>query len=193
MLLSFFMTFHQLIYKYYCLSYVILLHVFLVPFEIKKYTEPLNERELHFLENKEIKERRQYYAVYRGLMVLCFIIPFITSWYRAYEGAPNAFSYVRFFVTTGILLSISTAAIYASYRYYHRGLQLDLKERTKTIETSQITKKIFIATKNTYYFYTNSKTTLSIEVSPEYFTALKEGDEVSMEYTTHSRLYLGYF
>lgn len=162
-------------------------------FEIKKYKEPLNDKELDFLEKKELKDRRQYYAVYRALMVISFVVPFITSWYRAYEGAPNAFSYVKFFFTATVLLGISTTAVYASYRYYHRNLQLDLRERTKTIETNQITKKTFVATKNTYHFYTNSPTTLSIEVSAEYYTALKEGDEVSMEYTTHSRLYLGYF
>lgn len=162
-------------------------------YEIKKYKEPLNEQELDFLANKEARDRRQYYAVYRILMAMSFIVSFITSWYRAYEGAPNAFSYIKFFFTAGVLLTIFSIATYASYRYYHRSLQMDLKERTKTIETNSITKKIYIPTKNTYYFYTTSKTQISIEVSPEYFTAMKEGDEVSMEYTTHSRLYLGYF
>lgn len=165
----------------------------MAPFEIRKYKEPLTEGEVSFLVNKESRERRQYFAVYRVLMAMSFVVPFITSWYRAYEGAPNAFSYVKFFFTAGVLLSIFTAATYASYRYYHRNLQLDLRERTKTIETNFITKKIFVATKNTYHFYLDSRTKLSIEVTPEYFTAMKEGDEVSMEYTTHSKLYLGYF
>ncbi|GAA4460873.1 hypothetical protein GCM10023093_04450 [Nemorincola caseinilytica] len=164
-----------------------------MPFEIRKYKEPLTAGEVSFLVNKEAKERRQYYSVYRVLMAASFLVPFITSWYRAYEGAPNAFSYIRFFVTTGILLTIVSVATYASYRHFHHKLIMDLRERTKTIETNFITKKIFVATKNSYYFYTDSRTKISIEVSPEYFTAMKEGDEVSMEYTTHSKLYLGYF
>jgi hypothetical protein len=164
-----------------------------VPFEIKRYKEPLKEDELVILADKEARERRQYFAVYRVLMVVCFVIPFITSWYRAYEGAPNAFSYIRFFVTAGMLLFISTFATIATYRHYHRKLQRDLREKTKTIETSHITKKMFIPGKNTYYFYIDSRTKLNIEVSEVYYNSMKEGDEVSMEYATHSGLYLGYF
>ncbi len=161
--------------------------------ELIRYNEPLQESELLFLERKEAKERRQYFVVYRILMVMSFVIPFIASWYRAYEGAPNAFSYIKFFVSATVLLSICSVATYSSYRIYHRKLQLDLKEKTKTIETNQITKKLFIASKNAYYFYTNSRVKLSIEVTPAYFGSLEEGDEVSIEYTTHSQLYLGYF
>ena len=154
---------------------------------------PLTDEEVITLSQKEYAERQQYYKVYRALMVFCFIIPFITSWYRAYEGAPNAFSYIRFFVTTSILLFIVSFATYASYRHYHSTLQQDLKERTKTVETHRITKKVFIPANNACYLYTTSRTTLSIEVTPEYFALLNEGDEVSLEYATHSRLYLGYF
>lgn len=151
----------------------------------------MNDAELSFLREKEAKERRQYFVVYRMLMIGCFIIPFLTSWYRAYEGAPNAFSYVRFFVTTFVLLAISTTAVYLSYRAYHKKLLMDLRDGTKTIETSHITRKL--AMPGAFHFYTDSAVKLNIEVSEQYFHSLKEGDEVSIEYTTHSRLYLGYF
>jgi hypothetical protein len=154
---------------------------------------PLTDVEVTLLTQKEEAERLQYYKVFRALMIFCFVISFLTSWYRAFDGAPNAFSYLRFFVTTGILLFIVSFATYASYRFYHRTLQQDLKERTKTIETHRITKKVFVPANNAFYLYTTSRTTLSIEVSPEYFAALGEGDEVSLEFATHSRLYLGYF
>jgi hypothetical protein len=164
-----------------------------VSFEIVRYNEPLKEGELSFLEKKEGKERRQYYVVFRILMIMSFVFPFIGSWYRAYEGAPNAFSYTRFFVSTIILLGISGFATYLSYRTYHRKMRLDIRDKTKTIETSRITKKVAIPAKKAYYFYTESKVKLSIEVSEEYYVSLNEGDEVSIEYTTHSQLYLGYF
>lgn len=154
---------------------------------------PLSDVEVGMLSEKEITDRQQYFKVYRALMIFCFVISFLTSWYRAFDGAPNAFSYMRFFATTGILLFIVSAATYASYRYYHSTLQQDLVDRTKTIETHRITKKVFIPANNTCHLYTTSRTTLSIEVSPEYFAALGEGDEVSLEFATHSRLYLGYF
>lgn len=162
-------------------------------YAITRYHEPLNDTERSFLLKKEAKERRQYFVVYRAVMVACFVIPFITSWYRAYDGAPNAFSYIRFFVTTFTLLAISTTAVYLSYRTYHRKLLLDLRDSTKTIETSHITRKLAMPARNEYHFYTDSHVKLSIEVSEAYYHSLKEGDEVSIEYTTHSRLYLGYF
>lgn len=164
-----------------------------MPFEITRYNEPLNDGELAFLAQKEAKDRKQYYTVYKILMIMSFIIPYIASWYRAYDGAPNAFSYTKFFVSTTILLGISSIATYLSYRVYHRKLQLDIKDKTKTIETSRITKKVAIASKNAYYFYTDSSVKLSIEVTDEYYNSLNKGDEVSIEYTTHSKLYLGYF
>jgi len=160
-------------------------------YALTRYKEPMNETELSFLREKESKERRQYFVVYRLLMIGCFVVPFLTSWYRAYEGAPNAFSYIRFFVTAFTLLVISTTAVYLSYRAYHKKLLLDLRDGTKTIETSHITKKLAIP--GAFHFYTDSAVKLNIEVSEQYFHSLKEGDEVSIEYATHSRLYLGYF
>jgi hypothetical protein len=162
-------------------------------YALTRYNEPMNETELSFLRDKESRERRQYFVVYRMLMIGCFIIPFLTSWYRAYEGAPNAFSYIRFFVTAFTLLAISTTAVYLSYRVYHRKIVLDIKDGTKTIETSHITRKLALPAHGTFHFYTDSSVKLNIEVSEQYFHSLKEGDEVSIEYTTHSRMYLGYF
>jgi hypothetical protein len=158
-----------------------------------RYNEPLNERELAFLEEKEAKERKQYFKVFQALMAGSFLIPFMASWYRAYDGAPNAFSYLKFFVSATILLTISAVAVYLSYKAYHKTMTLDIRDKTKTIETNRITKKVTIASKNAYYFYIDSAVKLSIEVTEEYFHSLNDGDEVSIEYTTHSKLYLGYF
>jgi hypothetical protein len=72
-------------------------------------------------------------------------------------------------------------------------LLLDLHNRTKTVETNKITRKVALPSGNGYYFYTNSTTKISIEVSPEDFLAYNEGDEVSIEFATNSRHYLGYF
>lgn len=164
-----------------------------MPLGLQRYTEPLELEELIFLEKKESTERKQYFKVYRLLMFMSFLIPFIGSWYRATEGAANAFSYLRFFVSAGILLFISSFATYLSYYVYLRKIQLDLRYKTKTIETNHITRKLYVATKKAYYFYIDSAIKLSIEVAYSDYTRLKEGDEVSIEYSTHSKLYLGYF
>jgi hypothetical protein len=162
-------------------------------FELIRYDEPLEYGELVFLEEKEARERKVYYKVYRILMFMCFIFPFAGAWYRAYDGAPNAFSALRFFFSAGILLSICTFATYATWRVNLRKVQLDIRYKTKTVEISRITRKLYIAAKNAYYFYTDSRIKLSIEVSEHDYSSLNEGDEVAIEYTTHSKLYLGYF
>jgi hypothetical protein len=161
--------------------------------ELQKYQEPLDNSELLFLEKRETKDRKVYFRVYRMLMILCFIIPFAGAWYRAYDGAPNAFSPLRFFFAAGVLLGLSSLATYLTYRVNLRKIQLDLKQQTKTIETSQIQRKLFVIARNTCYFYINSRVKMSIEVSPDDYERLNEGDEVSIEYATHSKLYLGYF
>lgn len=160
---------------------------------VRRYEEPLKKEELSELMAKETKERRQYFVVFRLLMIGSFILPFIASWYRAYEGAPNAFSYVKFFVSATILITISAAATYLSFKRFHSKLLADIKGNMKVVETWPITKKVTIPSKNAYYFYTESKVKLSISVSEDFFNNLQEGDEVSIEYTPHSHIYLGYF
>jgi hypothetical protein len=164
-----------------------------VPSALQRYIEPLEIAEVQFLEKKELRDRSHYYKTYRLLMFLSFIIPFAAAWYRAYDGAPNAFSAPKFFAGAGVLLSISTFSTYITYRINLRKIQLDIRQRTKTIETSHIVRKLYVATKNAYYFYIDSKVKLSIEVSGNDYERMKEGDEISIEYTTHSKQYLGYF
>ncbi len=161
--------------------------------QLQKYIEPLNESELTFLIKKEARERRQYYKTFRMLMILSFIIPFAGAWYRAADGAPNAFSPTKIFFSAGVLLSICSVSTYLTYRINLKRVQQDIHDRTKTIELSPITRKLHISMKNAYYFYIDSAVKLSIEVTPDFFDSLNEGDEVCIEYTTHSQLYLGYF
>ena len=161
--------------------------------EVQRYTEALDTGELSFLERKETRERGQYYNAYRLLMLLSFIIPFAGAWYRAADGAPNAFSTPKFFFTAGILLSICTFSTYVTYRINLRKVQLDIRDKTKTIEKSHVTRKLHMPARNAYYFYIDSRVKLSIEVSQEDYYSVKEGDEVCIEYTTHSKQYLGYF
>lgn len=158
-----------------------------------KYSESLNEGELLFLVRKEAKERRTYYKVYQILMFMSFLLPFAGAWHRAYLGAPNAFSAFRYFFITGILLFISTFSTYATYRLNLRRVQLDIRYKTKTIEINRITRKLYVTAKDTYHFYIDSSIKLSIEVSADDYEHMRVGDEVAIEYTTYSRLYLGYF
>jgi len=158
-----------------------------------QYIEPLSVDELQFLQVMELKDRKMYYKVYNILMVMSFVIPFIGSWYRAVDGTPNAFSKLHFFLTAGVLLAISTAGIYVSYHIFLRKIQADIKHKTKTIDTCVILRKQYMPQNNAYYFFINSTDKLSIEVPPELFHSMVVGDELSLEFTTHARLYLGFF
>ena len=160
---------------------------------IKLYTEPLEPDELSFLERKFTTDRSNYYKVFQLLMVLSFIIPFAGAWYRVADGVPNAFSPLKFFAAAGTLLLLSLGSTYIVYRTYPRKTKLDIQDKTKTIEKIHIIKKVHVATRDTYHFYIDSKVKLSIEVSPQDYLLMNVGDEVSIEYTTHSREYLGYF
>jgi len=126
-------------------------------------------------------------------MIGSFVIPFAGAWYRAMDGMPNAFSPLRFFLTAAVLVGISSFATYVAYRTYLRKIHLDLRSRTKTIEKSRILKKVSIPSKGTFHFFIDSATKLSIEVSQADYMMLNVDDEVSIEYATHSREYLGYF
>lgn len=157
------------------------------------YNEEMDAKELSFLAQKDKKQRTGFFRVFRILMVLCFVMPYIFAWYRVTEDAPNAFSYTRFFIIAGNLLFVSGVSTYFTYRFYFRKLKKDLHYKTKTIEIIHITRKTHVPHSNTYYFFIDSPTKLSIEVSMTDYRFYNEGDEVNIEYSTYSREYFGYF
>lgn len=161
--------------------------------EIVRYLEVLNNDELAFLQRKERKDRHHFFRTVQIIMVVCFVIPFIIAWMSALSGKPNAFSYGRYFLGVGYLLCFAGACIYLSYYYFLRKIRRDIRVHTKTIERAHITEKKFMPQTDTYYFYLDSPTKLSIEVTGDDFHRLSAGDEVNIEYTTHSKMYLGYF
>jgi hypothetical protein len=161
--------------------------------QLIRYSEPLETDELAFLSKKEEKERKQFYKVIRVFMLFSFILPYIVAWFRAADGAQNPFSYFNYFIGVAFLLSFSGVATYIGYHRTLKQVQLDIRDRTKTIERTHITRKQYMPQNNTYYFYIDSPNRLSIDVSEQDYHRLDSGDELSIEYTTHSKLYLGYF
>jgi len=164
-----------------------------VALELERYIEPLDAGELEFLEQKESKDRKLYYKIFQFLMFLSFIISYAVAWIRALGGRAHAFSPLRFFISVGVLLSLSLIATFIVYCFDLRRVQKDIAGKTKTVEINHVMRKAYFPAKSAYYFYIDSKIKLSIEVSYEDFTRMAEGDEVCIEYTTHSKEYLGYF
>ena len=160
---------------------------------LQLYTEPLEPDELQYLITKEQKERKMYYRIFRILMIVSFVLPYIAAWFRVTDVGPLAFSRVRFFVSAGILLFISVFSTYTTYRLHLRKVQMDIKRCTKTIEVTQVTSKVHVPQTSAWYFYISSAYKLSIEVSEKDYASFRAGDEVCLEYTTYAKEYLGYF
>lgn len=158
-----------------------------------KYNAPLNKDELSFLRKKEMKDRKQLYNVMQILMVFCFVCPFAGAWIKALKGDELAFSYFYYFIGVLFLLLLSGVGVYVSYRTQLYKVQQDIKHNTKTIETTQITRKQYMPNNDTYYFYLSSPVKLSIEVSEDDYRRLGKGDELNIEYTSYTQMYLGYF
>ena len=161
--------------------------------QLFRYNEPMNEDELAFLQKKENRERKQLYKVVRGSMIACFVIPFILAWFNAIDGKADPFSYTDYFLATGFIMFLCGVVIYIVYHNTLKKIQGEIKEGTKTIELTHITRKQYMPQNKTYYFYLNSPTKLSIDVSELDFRRFEEGDELNIEYTTYSKMYLGYF
>lgn len=126
-------------------------------------------------------------------MVLCFLVPFLLAWLWALDGAPDPFSVKRYFLGVCMLMLLAGGGIFLAYRRVLHPLRLDLRQGTKTVERVHLTRKVYMLQNNTHHFYLDSPTRLSIEASPEDYARLDEGDEVNIEYTTCSKIYLGYY
>lgn len=161
--------------------------------EIVRYLEPLDEDERAFLRRREAKERSNLVRTVQILMSICFLLPFAMAWGEAIAGRPNPFSPLRYFTGVGILGMLSAGGVYIAYRSKLLRLHQDLRHNTKTVERTIITRKRYMPQNDTCYFFLDSPTKLSIEVSPEHFEQWQPGDELSIEYTTYSKEYLGYF
>lgn len=158
-----------------------------------RYLEPLAADERAFLMRREAKERHQLFKAFSTLMPICFIVPFATAWGNALLGVPNPFSYSGYFSGVAILLLLTFGGMAVAYRSSLYLLRLDLHHNTKTIERVTITRKYFMRQTNTCHFYLDSRIKLSVEVSADFFERLAEGDELNIEYATHSKIYFGYF
>ena len=164
-----------------------------MPVEVVRYLEPLSNEERAFLKGKETRDRRQFVRAIQMLLVICFVLPFAMAWGKAIAGVPNPFSYLNYFAGVAILGSLSGVACYIAYRTGLYRIHLDLQKNTKTIERANITRKRFMPQTNTCYFFLDSPTKLSIEVSQQHFDSLNVGDEVNIEYSTYGKAYFGYF
>ncbi len=161
--------------------------------EVRTHSEQLSPEELQFLVDKDEKETRTFYRAIRVFMVVCFIIPFIVAWMRAMDGDEHPFELGAYFLGVAFLLSFTGLCAWLAYRRSLQKIKTDIRKRSKTVERAKITRKQYMPHNHAYYFYLDSPTKLSIEVSESDYYMLNDGDEVNIEYSTNSKLYFGYF
>ena len=115
------------------------------------------------------------------------------AWGIAIAGMPNPFSYGKYFTGVGVLLFLLFGGSLMAYRSNLYLIYRDLQSGTKTIERTIVVRKRFMPQTNTCYFFIDSRTKLSIEVSQHDYDRWNIGDELNIEYATHSKAYFGYF
>ncbi|KAA5536556.1 hypothetical protein F0919_02490 [Taibaiella lutea] len=171
-----------------------------------RYEEPMEAAELSFLQEKAIKEKRLLARVIRNLSVIFVIIPCcmgitleslkrseLTPMLREIEDKNDpdfVWNYIIAMIVLLLVVAISSAV------YYRRTLwklTKDIKRNLKSVEQAVIERKQHISSNDSYHFFIDSKTKLSIEVSKDDFEKFDEGDEINIEYSTYSKIYFGYF
>lgn len=157
------------------------------------HSERLSDEELAFLLRKDEQETRSFYRTARIVMAICFIIPFVVAWGRAFFGENNPFEFGYYFLGVLFLLAFAGTGFWLAYTRILGKLKKDIKERAKTIELTRIKRKQYMPHNKTYYFYLDSPVKLSIEVEEQDYHAFNETDEVNIEYSTNARFYFGYF
>lgn len=170
------------------------------------YEEPMNDSELSFLREKEGKEKRMFFRTVRTITILFIVVPcclgiIMESIKRSSDSPEMArlreeedpYVYLYYFFGMLFLLLLVAVGSYVSYNRTLKQLQKDIYAGKKTVENTEISRKQFVNSNNTYHFFLKSTFRLSIEVSKEDYEAYEEGDEINIEYSTFSRVYFGYF
>ena len=155
--------------------------------------DPLEADEFDFIQRKYEKESKAFLYGMNLLLIGTVSIPCIVGlvYYIKFKQTDlmlKAFLYAL--IITVVLFSI---VCFLSYMKNLYEIKKDISQKTKTVESVIITEKKYMAMNNTYHFYITSKYKYTIEVSEEDFPRFSVGDEVNIEYATHSKEYFGYY
>jgi hypothetical protein len=161
------------------------------------YYEALNRFELDFLKQKAKKDSRVIYRLFKIMLLGAVIFSFGGAWQNITKGqllnTETIFSWENYFITLATLTIIFLLSLRVLQSSELTNLKKDIRQKTKIVERVLIQKKTFLPHNNTFHFYLNSINKLSIEVKEQDFKNYSEGDEISIEYSKNSLIYLGYF
>jgi hypothetical protein len=161
--------------------------------EKQTYTEPLTNDEKQGLSKKILKDKRNYFIAMGVALVFCISVAYLGAWEQPTPRSPFRFSYHKYEIVFLIAGLFATAILSITYLRFTKKAVSDLKSNTKTVVQHRITKKVYVKNGRSYHLFLDASSPLSIEVNEATFNRYAEGDEISIEYFTCSREYIGYF
>jgi hypothetical protein len=154
---------------------------------------PLEEDEILFLERRFERVRKEYMYGMKLLMWICVLLPVVSALLSllndtVYIPLPVIYGYGQLITAIAFILIMGAN--------YYRGLyqiKKDLHYRIKLAFPVEILRKRYVAQNNTHHFFISVGLKYSIEVDQNYFDQYQEGDEVMIEFTRYSKIFLGYY
>lgn len=154
---------------------------------------PLEEDEILFLERRFERVRMEYMYGMKLLMWICVLLPVVSALLSllndtVYVPLPVIYGYGQLITAIAFILIMGAN--------YYRGLyqiKKDLHDQTKLAFPVEILRKRYVTQNNTHHFFISGGLKYSIEVDPNYFDQYQEGDEVMIEFTRYSKIFLGYY
>lgn len=154
---------------------------------------PLEEEEIQFLERGIAREVKEYMAGMRIMLIVCVVLPVLAAFLSLFNDAlfiPIWQVYLYGQLVTGIVFLIAMVGNYWRGLY---PLRRDLQAGVKWAMTVQILSKRYVAENHSRHFYITGGIKVSIQVNEADYDLYQIGDEITVECTPYSRVYLGYY
>lgn len=155
--------------------------------------EPLDAAEAEFVMKRYDEASKEYMRLMNLTLISAGLMPVLVAllfWLSSAEIDRVVQVFIVLFISL-LAFFIVVAVIFYFQQVYNK--YKDSVAQTKTVESCIILEKRTVAINLTYHFYLDSRVNNSIEVSVEVYDRYAIGDEINIEYTTHDKMYIGYF
>lgn len=156
--------------------------------------EPLEPDELEFLQTRYRTGARQFYSLMKYLLVAVVLIPlFFLLLHDLFVLVDEFTSTQVWFFGQLTTLTLFFVAFIAGYVKVIHPFESDLKKKVKVVETTLVHEKKFMPHNATYHFYVHAEPIYTIEVDADTYHRFEVSDEINIEYTPRTEIFLGYF
>jgi hypothetical protein len=155
----------------------------------------LDEEEYLFIRKLYDNSKKDLNRVFIFSIILAALIPIpISLLYNALKKIPTPhLFYQTYLISFLALLFFTLIILFFIFEIRVKNLMKDVKHKLKIIEQVQITQKKYVPFSDTYHFYINSTSKLSIEVSKKTYDSFDVNDELNIEYSKYAKEYFAYF